>query len=202
MQLLYTVCVDLCCDCCLASNKSSASIVKSTVACPMLTDIYHMAGNIWGRKPSWISRFCGCLRKFSLRNLGVWHLLVRHKRAICESFLRENHICESFLPQKLPATWYWLCVHCDHWASYHEMWSFMTPKLVLELAVEMSAQILKQEPSFLEPTQHGVWLSWYSMLQWKGVSRVSYKNFSWEGECTCLQRVHACVGASAMVDFD
>ena len=131
----YTVCVDLCCDCCLASNKSSVSIIKNTVACPMLTDIYCMAGNFRGRKPSRISRFCGCLRKFSLWNLGVWYLLARHKRAIRESFLRENHIRKSFLPQKFPTTRYCLCVHCDHyhlWASYHEMWSFMTPNLVPE----------------------------------------------------------------------
>ena len=57
---------------------------------------YRKAGNIRGRKPSRISWFCGCSQKFSLRNLEVWHLLAQHKRAICESFIHENHIFHQF----------------------------------------------------------------------------------------------------------
>ena len=57
---------------------------------------YCIAGNFRGRKPLQISRFCGCLRTFSLQNLGVWHLLVRHKRVIDKSFLCENHIFQQF----------------------------------------------------------------------------------------------------------
>ena len=74
------------------------------------SDIYHIAGNFRGRKPSQILWFCGCLQKFSLWNLGVWHPLARHKRAIRESFLYKNPpIRESFLPQKFPAIRYtWL----------------------------------------------------------------------------------------------
>ena len=36
---------------------------------------YLIAGNFRGRKLLWISRFCCYSRKFSLRNLKVWHLL-------------------------------------------------------------------------------------------------------------------------------
>ena len=65
---------------------------------------YRIAGNFRGRKPSRISRFCGCSRKFSLQNLGVWQLLARHKQAISESFLHENHIftnSRKFSPSKV-----------------------------------------------------------------------------------------------------
>ena len=45
-----------------------------------------LVGNFQGRKPSLrISQF-----------LGVWHPLAQHKRAIRESFLRENHIFDQF----------------------------------------------------------------------------------------------------------
>ena len=37
------------------------------------------------------------LRKFSLQNLGVWHPLVRQKRAICENFLCKNCIFHQFM---------------------------------------------------------------------------------------------------------
>ena len=57
---------------------------------------YRIAGNFWGRKPLQISQFCGCLRKFSPQNLGVWHPLAWHKQAIHESFLCENHIFHQF----------------------------------------------------------------------------------------------------------
>ena len=66
-----------------------------------------IAGNVWGRKLSQISQLCGYLWKFSPRNLGGWHTLVRQKVAICISFLCESHIfyqftkvfsLESFLP--------------------------------------------------------------------------------------------------------
>ena len=36
---------------------------------------YRIAGNFWGTKLSWISRFYDYSQKFSLQNLGVWHLL-------------------------------------------------------------------------------------------------------------------------------
>ena len=35
---------------------------------------YHIAGNFRGRKLSQMLRFCGYLRKFSLRSLGAWVL--------------------------------------------------------------------------------------------------------------------------------
>ena len=58
---------------------------------------YRIAENFQGRKPSQILWFCGCSRKFSLQNLGVWHLLAWHKRAIRESFLCKNHIFHQFV---------------------------------------------------------------------------------------------------------
>ena len=67
--------------------------------CPLRrgSTVYRIAGNFQGRKPSRISLFCcGCLQKFSLQNLGVWHPLAWHKRAIRESFLHENHIFHQF----------------------------------------------------------------------------------------------------------
>ena len=54
---------------------------------------YRIAGNFRERKLSWISRFCGYSRKFSLRNLEAWHPL---KQAIRESFLHENRILHQF----------------------------------------------------------------------------------------------------------
>ena len=53
---------------------------------------YRIAENFQGRKLSQISRFCDDSRKFSPRNLGVWHPLALQKRAIRESFLRKNCI--------------------------------------------------------------------------------------------------------------
>ena len=55
-------------------------------------DKYRRAGNFRGRKASRILWFCGCSRKFSLQNLGVWDPLAQLKRTIRESFLHENHI--------------------------------------------------------------------------------------------------------------
>ena len=60
------------------------------------TMTYRIAENFQGRKLSRISRFCGYLRKFSLRNLGAWHPLTPYKRVICKSFLRENRIFHQF----------------------------------------------------------------------------------------------------------
>ena len=54
---------------------------------------YRIAGNFRERKLSWISRFCGYSRKFSLRNLEAWHPL---KQAIRENFLHENRILHQF----------------------------------------------------------------------------------------------------------
>ena len=67
-----------------------------TIDKPIWLCDYRIAGNFRGRKPLRISRFCGSSRRFSLRNLGVWHPLAQHKRAICEICLRENHIFHQF----------------------------------------------------------------------------------------------------------
>ena len=47
---------------------------------------YLITGNFRGRKLSWISLFCGYLRKFSPQNLVAWHPLAWQKRAIRENF--------------------------------------------------------------------------------------------------------------------
>ena len=52
-------------------------------------DKYCIAGNFRGRKLSQISKFCGYLRKFSLRNWGQ-SIIWQHQRAIREIFSAEN----------------------------------------------------------------------------------------------------------------
>ena len=56
---------------------------------------YHIAGNFRGRKLLGISRFCGYLQKFSLRNLKICRPLMQHEWAICESFCLESFLLYS-----------------------------------------------------------------------------------------------------------
>ena len=73
-----------------------------------------IAGNFRGRKLLRISQFCGYSRKFSLWNLGAWRRLARHKRAIRESFLRENRIFRQIAKvvslESFPAIRYLYCI--------------------------------------------------------------------------------------------
>ena len=86
--------VHLCCVC-VSPTLSISSAMK-----------YCIAGNFWGKKPSWILQFCSYLWKFSSQNLGRDTLLAWQKWAIHERFLGKNCIfqqtAKSFLPQKFP----------------------------------------------------------------------------------------------------
>ena len=65
-----------------------------------------IAGKFRGRILSRILRFCGYLRKFSTRNLGMWRPLAL-KFSPWKSYLPS--IRESFLPRKFPAIRYQSC---------------------------------------------------------------------------------------------
>ena len=71
--------------------------------------LYHIAENFQGRKLSWISRFCGYTRKFSLRNLGRG--VLRHGKSeqsakVFSAKIGFSPIRGSFLPWKFPAIRY------------------------------------------------------------------------------------------------
>ena len=64
---------------------------------------YHIEENFWGRKLSWISRFCGYTRKFSPWNLGrgvLWHGQSEQSAKVFSVKIVFSPICKSFLPQK------------------------------------------------------------------------------------------------------
>ena len=69
---------------------SSSDSKRMILLC--MNTLYRIAENFQGRKLSRILQFGDDSRKFSPRNLGVWYPLGLQKRAICESFLHENHI--------------------------------------------------------------------------------------------------------------
>ena len=64
---------------------------------------YRIAENFRGRKLSQISRFCGYMRKFSLRNLGcgvIWRCKSEQSTKVFSAKIVFSLIRESFLPQK------------------------------------------------------------------------------------------------------
>ena len=93
---------------------------------------YLITGNFRGRKLSWISLFCGYLRKFSPQNLVAWHPLARQKRAIRENFLRENCIFHQFVKvfslESFP-----LCVHVKRKLQHKKINRHWTKLLKSEL---------------------------------------------------------------------
>ena len=68
----------------------------------LLATYYRIAENLQGRKLLQISRFCGYMRKFSLRNLETWHPL-GHKRASAKDF--STKIVFSTNSRKLSLFW-------------------------------------------------------------------------------------------------
>ena len=67
------------------------------------------SGNFRGRKLSQILKFCGYSRKFSLQNLGVWHLWCCKTSNLRMFSPRKSYfspIRESFLSRKFPAIRY------------------------------------------------------------------------------------------------
>ena len=70
---------------------------------------YHIAENFRGRKLSRISRFCGYSRKFSLQNLGVWHLWCCKSEQSAKVFSAKIVLFtnpQKFSPSKFPAIQY------------------------------------------------------------------------------------------------
>ena len=71
--LTFQSLLSLCChSCCHKPSFPLLAVWKKWNFNPSFS--FCIAGNFWGRKLSWIFRFCGYLRKFSPLNLGAWDL--------------------------------------------------------------------------------------------------------------------------------
>ena len=88
-----------------------------------LSNYYHIAENFWGGNLSWISRFCGYLRKFSQWNSGAWSFggTSEQPAKVLSMKIFFPPTCESFFPRKFPAIWRYMIFKGRQvkYAQYH-----------------------------------------------------------------------------------
>ena len=117
--------------------------------------MYHIVGNFWGRKLSWILQFCG----FSLQNLGTRCPLVRQNRTIHKSFLHDNCIFYQFTKVYSLESFqlYSICRNKSNHMLHNNIWisAHVSETTTLYNSIHQSYQTHQQ-------TLHKQWLSDHS----------------------------------------